>query len=104
VATEIRPCTLRQAREFVNVHHRHHRAPQGGQFALALLDGRELVGVAIGGRPVARGNDDGLTLEVTRVCVLEGVPNGCSKLYLDGSQAASRTAVAGAAAIRPGSG
>lgn len=79
--SEILPCTLRQAREFVNVYHRHHRAPQGGQFALALMRGPELVGVAIAGRPVARGNDDGRTLEVTRVCVIEGVPNGCSRLY-----------------------
>lgn len=81
MAFEIRPITLRQARAFVDEHHRHHDGPQGGKFALALLQGGELVGVAIAGQPVARGNDDGLTLEVTRVCVLDGIRNGCSYLY-----------------------
>lgn len=33
------------------------------------------------GRPVARAFDDGLTLEVTRLCVADGVRNACSKLY-----------------------
>jgi hypothetical protein len=41
----------------------------------------EVVGVAIVGRPVARGASDGWTAEVTRVAVVEGVGNGCSKLY-----------------------
>jgi hypothetical protein len=46
-----------------------------------LADGEgALRGVAIAGRPVARLNDDGLTLEVTRCCV-DGVKNGCSMLY-----------------------
>ena len=81
VRTEFRPVTLRQARDFVGEHHRHHYAPQGGQFAVALMRGPDLVGVAIAGRPVARGLDDGLTLEVTRLCVVAGVPNGCSRLY-----------------------
>ena len=65
----------------MTLNHRHHVAPPGGGFALALLRDGDLVGVAIAGRPVARGNDDGLTLEVTRLCVLDGVRNGCSKLY-----------------------
>jgi hypothetical protein len=41
----------------------------------------ELVGVSICGRPVNRYLDDGLTVEVTRLCVKENVKNGCSMLY-----------------------
>jgi hypothetical protein len=37
-------------------------------------------GVAIVGRPVARGNDDGWTLEVNRCCT-DGARNACSMLY-----------------------
>lgn len=41
----------------------------------------ETVGIVMAGRPVARGLDDGLTLEVTRCCVLEGHKNANSMLY-----------------------
>jgi hypothetical protein len=81
---EFAPITLRQARAFVFDHHRTHRTSgAGGLFAIALLrdPGAQLVGVAIAGRPVAGGMQDGRTLEVLRCCVLEGVPNGCSMLY-----------------------
>jgi|TARA_R100000306_G_C4377695_1_gene142723 orotate phosphoribosyltransferase-like protein len=44
--------------------------------------GDKLVGVAIVGRPIARMIDDGLTAEVTRVCVPETAPkNTISYLY-----------------------
>ena len=46
-----------------------------------VCDGDEVVGVAIIGRPVSRNLDNGYTAEVTRVCVLDGYRNGCSKLY-----------------------
>jgi hypothetical protein len=46
------------------------------------------VGVVIVGRPVARRRDDGLTAEVTRLCVLEGEPNACSFLYGKAARAA----------------
>ena len=75
------PVTMQDAREWVNRHHRHHRAPEGGLFALAVAVGDEIKGVAIVGRPVARALQDGWTAEVTRVAVIEGVPNACSKLY-----------------------
>ncbi len=32
-------------------------------------------------KPVARMLDDGKTLEITRVCVLEGYKNACSMIY-----------------------
>ena len=37
-------------------------------------------GVAICSNPVARNADDGLTLEVSRLCT-DGTPNACSMLY-----------------------
>jgi hypothetical protein len=74
------PCRQRQAKAFVEAYHRHHRAPQGGLFALAALEGDRLCGVIIVGRPVARALDDGLTAEVTRCCT-DGTRNACSVLY-----------------------
>ena len=75
------PLTLGEARAFVDQHHRHHRAPVGGLFAIGLERAGDVVGVAIVGRPVARALQDDWTAEVTRVAVLEGVGHGCSKLY-----------------------
>lgn len=81
MSLNVTPVTLTEARVFVDRVHRHHRAPQGGLFAIAVSEGTEVVGVVIIGRPVARGLQDGWTAEVTRVAVIEGHPNACSKLY-----------------------
>ena len=78
---ELQPITYREAAAFVRRHHRHHIEPRGQKFAIALNDGANVVGVAIAGRPIARHQDDGYTLEVLRVCVIEGNANACSKLY-----------------------
>lgn len=78
---QLQPITIGEAQVFVARHHRHHGAPQGGLFAVACGDGTLVLGVAVIGRPVARGNADGWTAEVTRLCVLPDVPNGCSMLY-----------------------
>lgn len=75
------PLTRDKAFAFIRDHHRHHRPPVGWLFGVGVQMGGELVGVACVGRPVARGNQDGFTAEVTRVCVLPGHPNACSKLY-----------------------
>ena len=62
--------------------HRHNGAPAGGKFAVGVSDGDKLIGVAIASRPVSRMLDDGMTLEVTRCCVLDDAPKGaCSFLY-----------------------
>lgn len=74
------PVTISDAIEFVRQHHRHHRPPKSGLWAAAVSDGERIVGVAIVGRPVARGNQDGWTAEVLRVCTL-GDRNACSMLY-----------------------
>ena len=78
----LHPLTLREARAFVTQHHRHHKPPQGGLFAIGCaLDGEEQPrGVVIVGRPVARMLDDGWTAEVTRLCT-DGTSNACSMLY-----------------------
>ena len=75
------PCDLADANAFVRVHHRHHPPVCGHKFSLAVAgaDG-QIHGVAIIGRPVARGLDNGMTLEVTRVAT-DGCPNACSALY-----------------------
>lgn len=70
------PVYLREAQRFVAIHHSHNRAPRGGRFAIGASDGAQLWGVAIVGRPVARTLEDGLTAELTRVCVRAGAPKG----------------------------
>ena len=74
------PITLRQANAFVQAYHRHHKPSVGHKFSIGISDGEKLVGVAICGRPVSRRLDDGLTLEVNRVCT-DGTKNACSMLY-----------------------
>jgi hypothetical protein len=76
------PVSLEEARDFVAAFHRHNKPPVGHKFSVGASDGKRLVGVAIVGRPVARMMQDGLTLEVLRVCVIDGAPKGsCSALY-----------------------
>lgn len=76
------PISLREAKEFVANFHRHNKPPQGGKYAIGATTDEGLVGVAIVGRPLARKLDDGLTAEITRVCVMESAPkNACSFLY-----------------------
>lgn len=81
MALELQPISYEEACQFIADHHRHHLPPQGWKFGLAINNGQEIVGVVTVGRPVSRHMDDCYTLEVTRCCVLEGVKNGCSKLY-----------------------
>lgn len=77
---QLTPITFAQASEFVNKKHRHHRAPQGHKFSIGVQDAvGELRGVVIVGRPVARGNDDRRTLEITRCCT-DGTKNAASML------------------------
>ena len=77
----VQPTTIQEAKVFIGRHHRHHKPPLGGLFAIAVNDGTQVVGVVMVGRPVARMLQDGLTAEVTRLCVLDDQPNACSMLY-----------------------
>lgn len=81
------PIRFAEASAFVREHHRHHTPPQGHVFSIAAMEGGARVGVVIVGRPVARRRDDGLTLEVTRLCTT-GHPNACSFLYGAAARAA----------------
>ncbi len=78
----LHPITLKEACAFVARHHRHHKPPQGGLFAIgcAVAGTDEPCGVAIVGRPVARMSDNGWTCEVTRLAT-DGSRNACSMLY-----------------------
>lgn len=78
---EIVPLTISDAKVFVAQHHRHHRPPVSGLFAVGAAEGELVKAVAIVGRPVARGLDDGWTAEVTRLCAIDGARNACSMLY-----------------------
>ena len=81
------PIAFEDAAAFVREQHRHHTPPQGHKFSIAAMLGDKLVGVVIVGRPVARRRDDGVTLEVTRLCT-DGTPNACSFLYGAAARAA----------------
>ena len=81
------PTTLREANAFVNAHHRHHKPTTGHKFSIGCEAEGRLVGVVIVGRPVSRYLDDGLTLEVNRLCTT-GEKNVCSMLYAAAARAA----------------
>ena len=78
--TEIRPITFKQASDFINHFHRHHKATVGHKFSVGLYEGEQLIGCAVCGRPVSRFLDDGLTCEINRLCT-DGTYNACSMLY-----------------------
>lgn len=74
------PCDFDEACAFIRRFHRHHPAPRGHKFSVAVASECEICGVATVGRPVGRLLDDGMTLEVTRVAT-DGTANACSALY-----------------------
>ena len=76
----LKPVALAAANAFVAEHHRHHKPVRGHKFSLGGTSDGQLAGVAIVGRPVSRYLDDGLTLEVNRLCT-DGTKNVCSLLY-----------------------
>jgi len=77
---KIIPVELQTANDFVRAHHRHSRQTVGHKFSIGVEFDGKLCGVAIVGRPIARHLDDGMTLEVLRVCT-DGTRNACSALY-----------------------
>ena len=81
------PVSLREANAFVAEYHRHHKPVVGHKFSIGCAQDGRLMGVAIVGRPVSRYLDDGLTLEVTRLCTTGG-KNACSMLYGAAARAA----------------
>lgn len=78
----VRPISLNAAREWIAATHRHLRRPiTGWLFGVEILRDGKRIGVACAARPSARMLQDGLTLEVSRVAVLEGERNACSFAY-----------------------
>ena len=74
------PLELKDATAFVADIHRHHAPVIRDKYRLgASVDGT-LRGVVQVGRPVARGLQDGKTVEVVRLCT-DGTKNVCSFLY-----------------------
>ena len=82
MALEMIPITRKEAKFFVDTHHRHLKSPPNSVFHLAVgcVKRQEVVGVALVGRPINPVHQDGFTLEVNR-CATDGTRNACSKLY-----------------------
>lgn len=76
----VAPIGLRAANAYVAELHRNHKPVRGCKFCISVKVDGDVCGVAIAGRPVARMLDDGLTLEILRVCT-DGTRNACSMLY-----------------------
>jgi hypothetical protein len=77
----VTPMTISAAKVYIQTHHRHHRPPVSGLFAVGVRKDGELVGVLIVGRPVARMTaQDPHTVEATR-CATDGSKNAVSMLY-----------------------
>jgi len=83
------PCTITRAKEIVSEYHRHNRPPVSGLFALAAESDGKTIGVAIVGRPIARGLQDGFTAEVTRTCTLPDAPKGTVSFLYSASRRAA---------------
>jgi hypothetical protein len=76
------PVELKEANAFIAGVHRHHQPTVGHRFSVGVIDEqRNLRGVAVIGRPVARlAGHPRQVLEVTRLAT-DGTPNACSMLY-----------------------
>lgn len=82
------PVELREANDFISLHHRHHNPVVGHRFSLGAVDMTGLLhGVCVVGRPVARlaGHPRDVA-EVTRLAT-DGTFNACSILYASAAKA-----------------
>lgn len=71
---------LADANRFVAQLHRHHKPVHRCRFSVGVQDATgQLRGVAMAGRPVARGVNPRKVLEAVRICA-DGTPNACSFL------------------------
>ena len=82
----VEPVRWAEAKAFVARHHRHCPPPAGWRFGACVRNGRQIVGVVLVGRPVARRIDHTRVVEANRVCVRTDLPDGltwnaCSMLY-----------------------
>ena len=77
--THVEKISLRTAKRLVRAHHYLHRAPPGHRFSLGVFVGPRLIGVLIFGRPVARLEDQGGTLELLRMVLFDSPKNSESR-------------------------
>lgn len=77
---EVRPISLKDANEFVKKYHRHDIRTVCWKFAISVCDEEGIHGVAICRRPINQKNDDGLTLEIYKLCT-DGTFDVDSMLY-----------------------
>jgi hypothetical protein len=80
MSLQLQPITYQEACYFIELHHSHHKPPQGQKFSIGCNNGFKIVGVIVIGRPVARYLDNGYTAEITRCCT-DGTKNAASMLY-----------------------
>lgn len=80
IKLRIRPCELRDANEFIEKLHRHHKPVVGHRFSISVWSFDTIHGVAVVGRPTARMTNHRTVVEVTRLCT-DGTKNACSMLY-----------------------
>jgi len=81
VSLRLVPVSLDQANEHVAAWHRHNEPVVQAKFCVGAADDANVLrAVAIVERPKARGNCDGMTVEVTRVAS-DGTRNANSLLY-----------------------
>lgn len=81
----VKPISIKEANGFIAEHHRHHRPTtrNNGKWALAAVDlSGEVVGVVIASSPVSATYMDGVTIELTRLCVKDGAPKGACSFLL----------------------
>lgn len=81
---QVVPVSRNTCRQFIREHHRHSiRPPSSEVLRAGLAQDGALVAVATAGMP-ARELMDGFTLEISRVCVRDGIDvraNASSRLY-----------------------
>lgn len=68
------PSESREVREWIVKRHYTGAAPPGFRFALEFIEGRELVGAMLLGRPSSRELDPEDWMELTRVCFVDAAP------------------------------
>ncbi len=81
------PVSLAQANTFIDRYHRHHGPLRFHKYSIGATKQQKLVGVCIVSRPVNLSMDNGITLEVARLCT-DGTPNACSFLLSRAARAA----------------